>query len=253
MDGESLAGGAAPDAAPGNGGMGRAGDALAGSAFAIPPVKAPAASMDDVLIIYFDNGQNPIFRDCFDKSGVRCLPWYKSDLTESCRHTLERLRVPVPRIDGLFHRYPKDDRYSLIVVFDTMVHPTYIERLKRIAPSAKIVFWGWNAVRGAGERLGTARGLDMIDSSNDSQRRREPNSSRKNSFSTEPKDSRTRVRRASTDASGCSDSKSASLHQFPWKKASSACRMICLPPTKYATPFCVLAHACRSAASRPFR
>ena len=103
--------------------------------------------MDDTaLVIYYDNGNKPIFRTCFAESGIPCRSWLKNYTAFLVYSLCEK----VNRI-GLFFRnyiyaYP-EDMEGLIILFDTKLPEFYLRRILEKNPRAQIIVWYWNEVK----------------------------------------------------------------------------------------------------------
>ncbi len=114
------------------------------------------------MILYHDNGNWPIFRSCFNESGVACHALLKYRFVSS---TLLRIASflgfgwKLTCKTALY--YPKNGEHSLIVVFDTKIPDGYLQFLKAKNPSARIVIWCWNEIDPAGKLLETADDFDI--------------------------------------------------------------------------------------------
>lgn len=109
-----------------------------------------------MLVLYYDNGICPIFRECFGESGVTWRSWLRFDRTGThlpgrVRRLLERLIFYVPKV-------AEDE---MVVVFDSKVNRRYMELLRRRNPQARIVVWCWNEIKPREGLLKIADGLDV--------------------------------------------------------------------------------------------
>ena len=94
------------------------------------------------MIVYHDNGGKPLLREYFVSSGASFIPLYRN---YPVRYLYRKLRTNVPE-EMVFHipsPEPGDDK---IIVFDTLVTPSYLSWLCEHYPDHRILFWYWNPV-----------------------------------------------------------------------------------------------------------
>ncbi len=105
-----------------------------------------AREMDNkTLVIYYDNGDKPIFRNCFRESGLRWHSWLKNDISFRLYAFSRRNKWVSRHASNLIYYFPEDTD-GLIILFDTKLSRYYLDRIRRKNPRAKIVVWYWNAV-----------------------------------------------------------------------------------------------------------
>ena len=117
--------------------------------------------MDDkTLVIYFDNGDKPIFRDCFNQSGIRCCSWLKNRIAYKIYKQCKDIRFIRKRIeDQWLFSYP-ENMDGLIILFDTKIPEHYIYKIREKNPNAKIIIWFWNVIDSEGRRR-LIKGFDV--------------------------------------------------------------------------------------------
>ncbi len=97
------------------------------------------------MIIYYDNGTDPLFGEHFLKSGVPFSPIYRGKAAQLADRLTKRWLRPKGRV---FHApvcAPDDDR---IIVFDTHARPDYLLWLCRHYSDKRLILWFWNPVPG---------------------------------------------------------------------------------------------------------
>ena len=98
-----------------------------------------------MTIIYYDNGNRPLFREHFTASGViwsrqhRNLPAQAADML--LRHASG---APVP-CSLLFRPLP-ENAGDTVIVFDYMTTARYLNWLRKTYPDKRIILWMWNRV-----------------------------------------------------------------------------------------------------------
>lgn len=97
------------------------------------------------MIIYYDNGNRPLFREHFTASGViwsrqhRNLPAQGIDML--LRHASG---APVP--SSLLFRPLPENAGNTVIVFDYMTTSRYLNWLRKTYPDKRIILWMWNKV-----------------------------------------------------------------------------------------------------------
>ena len=92
------------------------------------------------MIVYHDNGKDPIFRDLFAASGVNSVTLYRNI---AVRFIHRKLRFYAPK--SLVYSIPKPlENDNKIIVFDTFVTPKYLQWLCSQYPDKRILLWYWN-------------------------------------------------------------------------------------------------------------
>ena len=92
------------------------------------------------MIVYHDNGKDPIFRDLFSESGVNTETLYRNVVVRFLNRKLwpyapKKLVYSIPA--------PLEDD-NKIIVFDTFVTPKYLQWLCTRYPDKRILLWYWN-------------------------------------------------------------------------------------------------------------
>ena len=97
------------------------------------------------LTVYYDNGNNPIFRGCFNESGIRCHSWLKNDIAFQIYSRFYHNRRLRRYFQDRIYYYPHN-MDGLIILFDTKIPDHYLKMIKIKNPRAKIILWYWNEV-----------------------------------------------------------------------------------------------------------
>ena len=96
------------------------------------------------MIVYFDNGRHPLFRNAFKSCGQMCVPLIKEKIPPEIAFILIHKIHPAISlicVDPLCAA--EDDK---IIVFDTMVSPRYLIWLSDHHPDKRIILWFWNPI-----------------------------------------------------------------------------------------------------------
>ena len=113
-----------------------------------------------MLILYFDSGRKPIFRACFNESGIECRSWCASAFSSVLFNSLSHMWRLRSVLRGIIYYFPKQ-RKDLIIVFDTKVSRDYLRELRRRNPESQIAIWCWNEIKPAEKLIDKAEGLDI--------------------------------------------------------------------------------------------
>ena len=114
-----------------------------------------------MLILYFDNGNRPIFRSSFTESGIECQSWFRRGFSLLPYRFYEHMGFLRRLKNRLIHWYPHGRAHELIVVFDTKIPSFYLRKLAKHNPQAKIVVWCWNEIKPAEKLLEKAGSTDV--------------------------------------------------------------------------------------------
>ena len=96
-------------------------------------------------IVYYDNGNRPIFRYSFLNEGIQLTLLFPYSITGylMIRALHKLLHIP----SYLFYKIPHGDNSpDLIIVFDTMITPEYLATLHKRNKNSRIILWMWNPV-----------------------------------------------------------------------------------------------------------
>ena len=95
------------------------------------------------MIVYYDNGNKPLLRDCFIESGLRHATPYGSHVLQLIDERTHRHVLPrsVAFQDPCC---PEDD--DKIIVFDTKIPASYLDWLCKRYPGKRVILWYWNPV-----------------------------------------------------------------------------------------------------------
>lgn len=113
-----------------------------------------------MMIIYYDNGNRPLFREHFTASGViwssqhRNLPAQGTDML--FRHASG---APVP--SGLLFRPLPENAGDTVIVFDYMTTARYLNWLRKTYPDKRIILWMWNRVSDPSRFRGADPGVEI--------------------------------------------------------------------------------------------
>ena len=97
------------------------------------------------MIIYYDNGYRPLFRDLFRKCGAGWGTQHRNDIARFLDLFFRKRKLP-SFIDGSLFRPLPDGCDDLVIVFDSMTTVRYLNWLSRTYPEKRIILWFWNKV-----------------------------------------------------------------------------------------------------------
>ena len=97
------------------------------------------------LVLYYDNGNKPIFRKCFNDSGIESRYWLKNDSVFLIDMYFKRFRCIRTILKDLIYYFPEGTD-GLIILFDTNLSEPYLDTIRKRNPRAKIVIWFWNEI-----------------------------------------------------------------------------------------------------------
>lgn len=96
------------------------------------------------MIVYFDNGRYPLFREAFARCGQTCVPLIKKRIPPEVGFALLKKGHLTPYLVCFDPpRIPDDDK---IIVFDTMVNSRYLIWLRQNHPDKRLILWFWNPI-----------------------------------------------------------------------------------------------------------
>lgn len=96
------------------------------------------------MIVYFDNGRHPLFRDAFTRCGQTFVPLIKKRIPPEVAFGLLEKGHLAPYLVCVDPPCAPDD--DKIIVFDTMVNARYLIWLRERHPDKRIILWFWNPI-----------------------------------------------------------------------------------------------------------